>query len=280
MNHVTDEHTDRSLGRDLQAWFEETVAELPDGDELPIDLRADVLSRLSSTPQRRRWWPLIRFPLGSRATRSARPEEPRAERRTRSMFSAIRITAGTAVFTLVASLALVAGPHTGGPAGPGVESYTIDPDDFGGFSGTMLCATGDYGDSTATDWGSSTVGETYPRCGVEASDPRISGNSYSVHDYYRYDFAPQWGVRRFASVITNENGSWISTDGWGYQQPEDGTMFYAARFRGTDAYEGLSALFVLSQDVWGLRFDVEGVIFPGDLPALPEPPIEAATASD
>ena len=280
MNHVTDERTDRSLGHDLQAWFEETVAELPDGDELPIDLRSDVLTRLSNTPQRRRWWPRIRFRPGSRATRSARPEEPPAERRTRSMFSAIRIAAGVAAFTLVASLALVAGPLTQTPVGPGAEAQAIDPDAFGGFSGTMLCGSGGYGSTTLTDWGSSTVGETVPRCAIEASDPRISGNNYSVHDYYRFDFAPPYGVRRFASVITNEDGSWISTDAWGYQQPEDGTMFYAGRFRGTDAYEGLSALFVLSQDTFGLRFDVEGVIFPGDLPAAPEPPIEAAAASD
>ncbi|MEX1295170.1 MAG: hypothetical protein AB1Z67_03260 [Candidatus Limnocylindrales bacterium] len=46
------------------------------------------------------------------------------------------------------------------------------------------------------------------------------------------------------------------------------------------AYEGLSALTLLSQDIWGLSFDFEGVIVPGGLPEAPEPPVEAALAAD
>ncbi len=147
-------------------------------------------------------------------------------------------------------------------------------------SGTMHCGAGDDGQTTTTEWGSVTIGETYPRCAIEASDPRISGNNHSVHDYYKYDGQPRWGVRSYSSVIGNEDGTWVATDGWGYQQPEDGTMFYAGRYRGTDAYEGLSALVVLSQDSWGMRFDVQGIIFPGDLPEAPELPTEAALGSD
>ena len=53
MNHVTDERTDRPLDRELHHWLERSIEELPDGSELPPAIRADVLRRLPSTPQRR-----------------------------------------------------------------------------------------------------------------------------------------------------------------------------------------------------------------------------------
>lgn len=137
---------------------------------------------------------------------------------------------------------------------------------------------GDEGTTTLTDWGSIVEGETYPDCTIETSDPRISGSHYSVHDYYKYGGVPPWGVRAISLVITNDEGAWVSTDGFGYQQPWDGAMFYAQQFRGTGAYEGLTALLVHTQDQWGLTMDVQGVIFPGELPEAPEPPIEEALA--
>ena len=41
-----------------------------------------------------------------------------------------------------------------------------------------------------------------------------------------------------------------------------------------------SALMLVTQDDWGFYFDVEGVIFPGDLPAVPVRPTEEALAAD
>ena len=73
-------------------------------------------------------------------------------------------------------------------------------------------------------------------------------------------------------------GTWVSTDGWGYHKPSDGSMFYVIRYRGTGAHEGLTALSVMSQDSWGFTFDVEGFIIPGELPEAPEPPVEEALA--
>jgi hypothetical protein len=35
---------------------------------------------------------------------------------------------------------------------------------------------------------------------------------------------------------------------------------------------------ILTQDSFGLRMDVEGVILPGDLPPVPEPAVEKALA--
>ena len=232
MDHVTDERTDRPLDRELHHWLERSIEELPDGSELPPAIRADVLRRLPSTPQRRRWWPFRWFPFGSGATRSADREEPHHEGRPRSMFSATRVAAGVAILALAGSLALVANPVGDRPVAPGAEATPIDPGAFGGFTGSMSCEQGEEGTTTLTEWGSIVEGETYPRCDVEVSDSRFSGNNYSVHDYYKYGGVPPWGVRSNSSVITNEGGSWVGEQGWGYQHPEHGAMRYVGIYRG------------------------------------------------
>ncbi len=281
MNHVTDERTDRTLGRDLSDWLEHSIEELPDRSELPSPIRSDVLSRLSGTPQRRRWWPFRWFPFGIGATRSADAKDPRPEGRSKSMFTVARIVAAMAILALVSGLAVVAVPTPEGRAPlPGASMHDIDPADFGGFTGTMKCRQGEYGTTSPTDWGSVVEGETYSHCPVEVGDHRFTGNMYSVHDYYKYAGLPTWGVRNVSAVLTNDDGYWVSTTDWGYQQPEDGTMAYAMQWRGRGAYEGLSALTILSQDAWGLNMDLEGIIFPGELPEAPEPPIEAALAAE
>jgi hypothetical protein len=195
------------------------------------------------------------------------------------MMSTIQVAAGIAILALVGTFAYVAVPLTQGPGVPGAQDPAIDPGDFGGFSGTMLCNQGEYGTVTTTDFGSFTEAETYPRCRIEVSDPRFSGNNYSVHHYYKYDAKPTWGVRSNSSVITNEHGTWVGEQGWGYQHPEHGAMRYTGLFHGTGDYEGLTALMILSQDSFGLALDIEGVIFPGELPPVPEPAVEEALAT-
>jgi hypothetical protein len=279
MNHVTDQRTDRTLDHDLHDWLERSIDELPDGGELPPALRARVLDRLIATPQRRRWWPLRWFPFGIGTTRPAGVDEPRPEGRARNMFTATRVAAGVATLVLVGSLAFVASPVSDQSVAPAAETEAIDPLDFGGFTGQMQCRVGNEGTTTRSDWGTFVEGETYPRCTIETSDPRISGSHYSVHDYYKYRGRPNWGVRSASLVITNDDGAWVTTDGWGYQQPWDGAMFYAQRFEGTGAYDGLTALMIHTQDEWGFDFDVEGVIIPGELPEMPAAPVEAALAA-
>jgi hypothetical protein len=157
---------------------------------------------------------------------------------------------------------------------PAAWSGDIDAADYGDVDGTLLCAQGTLGTKTDTEWGSITEGETYDRCRLDVDDPRISGNSHSVHDYYKYAGRPEWGVRAASDVISNDEGSWIG-GGWGYQHPESGAMHYVDTYRGAGAYEGLSAVQVLSQGGFGLSFDIDGVVFPGELPSYPElPPAE------
>jgi hypothetical protein len=197
------------------------------------------------------------------------------------MFTAARIVAGVAILALAGSLALIAVPFQAEPATvPSAPMEDIDPAHFGGFVGTMKCGGGTYGTTLVTEWGSKVEGETYPRCSVEVSDPRFTGNMHSVHDYYTYDDKPTWGVRTVGAVVTTDEGHWVSTSSWGYQQPVDGAMTYALEWRGQDAYEGLTALTLLTQEQWGLNLDMEGVIFPGELPETPAVPLEAALAAD
>ena len=281
MKHVTDARTDRPIDRSLHEWLSDSVEQLPNGAELPPTLRSDVLRRLPSTPQRPRWWPFEWIPARFGATRSAEREGPRPQGGPRTMFSASRIVAGSAVLTLAGSLAFVAVP-TQEPAGilPSAPMEDIDPTAFGGFVGRMVCRQGSLGTTHLTEWGSWVEGETYPACAVEVGDPRFAGNIYSVHDYYKYDGRPNWGVRNVSAVLTNDEGHWVSTSNWGYQQPEDGAMAYAMQWRGEGAYEGLSALTLATQEKMSLILDMNGVIFPGELPKAPETPLEAALAVD
>jgi hypothetical protein len=274
MNHVTDERSDRPLGRDLHDWLERSIEDLPDQDALPPDIRTEIVSRLPGTPQRRRWWPFRWFPFGIGATRSTEVDEPHPEGRPTSMFSATRVAAGVAILALIGSFAYIAVPGGGEPMAPGADTRDIDPADFAGFSGTTSCSAGEAGTVTTSDLRSLTEGETY-RCTHVSSDPRISGDGYSVHDSFRFDGVRRAGVRTVRSVITNDAGAWVGEQEWGYQNPRHGAMRYAHLYRGTGDYEGLSALMVLTQDRYGPYFDVEGVIFPGDLPPAPEAPVEA-----
>ena len=281
MNHVTDERTDRPLDRHLHDWLDGSIEELPDGAELPSAIRSDVLSRLPGTPQRRRWWPFRWFPFGLGATRSADREGPHREGRSRSMFNAARVAVVVTALALTSSLAYVAvtNPQGATPV-PGAAMDDIDPADFGGFSGTMKCDEGELGTVTTLEWGTLNEGETYTECLMETDDPRISGNNHSIHNYYKYDGYPMWGVRNAASVITNDEGTWVSDRLVGYQEPWNSDLTYAGEYHGTGAYEGLTAILFLTQESFGLDFDAQGVIIPGELPEAPDPPIEAGLAVD
>jgi hypothetical protein len=163
---------------------------------------------------------------------------------------------------------------------PGAQTTAIDPADFGGFSGPMECSRGELGSLTTFAWGSLNEEETYSECLVETDDSRFSGNNHSIRNYYKYDGQPRWGVRNAASIIINDEGTWVSRRLVGYQKPWNADLKYAGEYHGTGANEGLTALLFLTQDSFGLDFDAEGVIIPGTLSAAPEAPSEAELASD
>ena len=186
------------------------------------------------------------------------------------MFSAVRISAVVAILAFGGSLALVAGPlaPASDPAyAPAASAEPLDQEEYAGFSGTWLAGGAEQGLQSQTPWGSETRDEKWVRA-LEVSDQRISGAFHSSHNYNTFRGGQRWGVRAIDYAIVNDEGTWRG-QGTGFQSPATGAMHYEVLLAGEDAYEGLSALLVLSQDEWGHTFDVDGVIFPGELPEYP-----------
>ncbi|MFO7532485.1 MAG: hypothetical protein R6W93_08475 [Candidatus Limnocylindrales bacterium] len=103
---------------------------------------------------------------------------------------------------------------------------------------------------------------------VEASDPRISGRWRQVMDMRSYVSREPAGVPATVWTATarldNEEGAWVGTF-TGFLDGDVGREWNV--LRGEGAYEGLTAVFR-----WlGEEYRQEGIIFPGDLPPLPDP---------
>jgi hypothetical protein len=68
--------------------------------------------------------------------------------------------------------------------------------------------------------------------------------------------------------MTNDGGSWAG-DGRGYGSPSGGSGFVA--LSGRDGYEGLTAFIVHEGDTDRGYWDLRGIIFPSEMPEIPEP---------
>ena len=99
------------------------------------------------------------------------------------------------------------------------------------------------------------------------SDPRLSGEVTSVHDYLDFNGYAAGARITSASVgIDNEGGSWTGTIR-GYEAPGDDAWNAVIELTGSGGYEGLSAtLMMLDQ---GGHWDIQGIIYPGE--PLPYP---------
>lgn len=102
------------------------------------------------------------------------------------------------------------------------------------------------------------------------SDPRLSGEVWSVHDYLDYNGSSSGARLTSATVgIDNDGGSWTGTIR-GYEPPGVDDWHAFIELTGSGGYEGLSAtLMMLDQ---GGHWDVQGMIYPGD--PLPFPAAE------
>jgi hypothetical protein len=188
------------------------------------------------------------------------------------MFSIVRVAAVAAVLAVGGSLLLVAGPARP-PADPAVvstvETDALDPEDYAGFGGTWTLGGYEAGTLEETDWGCRFRGERWSSP-LEVSDPRISGTWHMILNYDTFTDGASYGVRSVSNTIVNDDGSWTGT-GTGFQDPTTEGLHYQVLLTGQGAHEGLSALIFLSQDSYSMTFDVDGVIFPGELPEYPDP---------
>ena len=108
------------------------------------------------------------------------------------------------------------------------------------------------------------------RMPVEANDPRLSGELWSIHSWDTYRDS-QGSVIVGRAGIDNETGAWQGTF-HGYATPPSERIYYQMDLSGEGDYEGLSAMLFIIDN--GTSFDVEGMVFSGELPPLPEPSTE------
>jgi|GEM_PF-4284552 len=111
---------------------------------------------------------------------------------------------------------------------------------------------------------------------MRTNDWRLSGRLDNTQDYYGFLPGLLGGaVRTGSGRLTNEGGSWL-IEFQGFTKPEThaySSTYYVLHYTGEDGYEGLSAM-----TIWlptrPASWDVEGVLFPGEMPPMPALPAE------
>lgn len=163
----------------------------------------------------------------------------------------------------------------GDPAiAPAVRSE-IDPAAFGGYEGKASLSTGGSlsGTSTLGDFGFEARGDHYWDIAVDTTDSRMGGMQESLINANDFMFGGG-RVHTTTDRIVAEDGWWEQSS-WGYVNPESGTSRYVNQLIGHGGNEGLSAVSFATQDRRIAPIELDGVIFPGELPPYPVlPPAE------
>lgn len=107
--------------------------------------------------------------------------------------------------------------------------------------------------------------------GWETSDPRLNGEVTRTVTFHNQPDAG--GIESVAYELTNDGGSWVG-EGHSYGigalgSGTDGAGFVSLTGRG--GYTGLTALIVHEGGLDDGGWDLKGIIFPTDLPEIPEP---------
>lgn len=109
---------------------------------------------------------------------------------------------------------------------------------------------------------------------MHTSDPRLCGRFENIQNYYGLAGGSTGGaVRTGTGRLSNAGGSWLA-DFQGFTKPDADALsstYYLTRFEGEGDYEGLSAVTLWLPSGTG-RWDIEGVLFPGEMPPMPEVP--------
>ncbi len=161
----------------------------------------------------------------------------------------------------------------GGAGGTSIAQDEADPE-YAAISGTARAGT-----RTATPDISTSptvpqevgIGMAYSSWQT-TNDPRLSGPYENSQDYYGFLPGSLGGaVRSGTGRLTNEGGSWLA-EFQGFTQPETHaytSTYYVTHYTGQGGYEGLSAMTIWLPTGTG-AWDVEGVLFPGEMPSTPE----------
>jgi hypothetical protein len=253
--------------RFLKDWLDDDVPD-PDGARQDAD---QIMARLPETKQRTRWWPLL--PARRTQPRSSSDgQPPTINGRTRTMFSPVKaITAGALVFAMGGAL-LVTQPFSQQSAVPGAEAEAIAP--------TWVTGTVEFrGTCSEPDTTVDIVVMEFRNyeCGPQtwtASDPRISGEAAVAwnEDVYRTDEGAV-SVNMTVVHMSNDDGGWVCSSSNLFKGSglfPEGVTGMTAMCVGEAGYEGLSALLVFDGPAGPQS--MQGIIFSGDFPPLPEPP--------
>jgi hypothetical protein len=234
------------LERRLDAWMEQDAT-------LPDDL-AEVIARLPETPQRHHRWS---FTLDDLTWR------------TRTMFSATRIVLAAAIFAMGVTFALVAGPDTqtdSNLAPAASEAWTAE--DVVRVSGQSTYAG--KPESGTIEITSSRVldhGATHDYI-LTSDDPRFSGVLHMTINLDSFQGAPGASVFTGEARVDAESGGWDGVfRGVGMVGTND--MYGQSVLSGVGANDGLSAVLFMDNADNELVFQMEGLVFPGDMPELP-----------
>jgi hypothetical protein len=109
-------------------------------------------------------------------------------------------------------------------------------------------------------------GETHEHV-FEASDPRLSGDVTFTGHWQQYPPPVEMEVEAGIYELVNPDGRWVGL-ATGIAAP-DIDVPDTLVFSGEDGYEGLTAYIALDWDTEPATFS--GLIFPGAMPAFPEP---------
>ena len=268
---------DERLGHEISDFYRET-------DVMPPDSKGsarEVAARLPHVEQvkRRRWRPtwLTRATHQPSPVPASNGHAPTVIGRTTSMLSPVKAITAGAIVAAVGGVFLITQPFEQQGSGvPGAESgvaaapaWVTATVQFG-----SVC---DFGDTTIEDGvtqerGMYCQGQTWT-----SDDPRVDGKALVAHNADSFDMDGQ-GYSLVTSVVEffNDAGGWQCTNADRVVSPA-GTLYQTSRFDGDRLscvgdgdYEGLSAILVA--DNVSSPKTIEGLIFPGEMPPMPEVP--------
>ena len=160
-------------------------------------------------------------------------------------------------------------------ATPAVSEEETEGREAASFTGTSVWkVTHRFGDTETGEGWTSVLGRGIRLELRDMDDPRLNGQMDVKMNAIQYE--SDGSVASVTYRIDNNAGSWLGT-GNAYragvvEEPRDWTPVTAdmALFRGTGAYEGLSALMFM--DFVGSGYQFHGMVFPGEFPEMPEYP--------
>ena len=277
--------TDERMRPVLEAWFK--GRDIPPAD--PHRSTARIMTHVPQIQQRSRWWPLPAFgrsstPSTSSQTTGSQPtpipatngQAPIAIGRTQSMFSPVKaITAGVIVFALGGVLLIAQPSDRQGTNVPGAVSDTATVDPVWVTGTELLGATCEEATSRIDD--GVVMRARGWHCDQQTwatSDPRLTGDVKAAWnaDVYRTADGEYPTLAAGTYDLRNGGGGWHCEYADALKQspsPEpDGLNDKTVTCIGEDGYDGLTAVLYFR---WtGDGTSIEGLVFGGDIPPLPE----------